>query len=185
MIFVQMNCTNTESIIQISIKRRCKMAIVKCPECKKKVSSQANSCPHCGYSIKDHVDSNKPLEAPTKISQFPSIMAQKMNPLYKALSGNFFGRILIFLIIVALGIPMLFVIFGIVFGIPLFLIYRVFLINGKLGMVLLVLYLNIMITWFTWRDKKSCMGYFVHATIIITSIIFCLDLYLSDRWDFF
>jgi len=30
------------------------MAIIECPECKKEVSDQAVSCPHCGYGIKDH-----------------------------------------------------------------------------------------------------------------------------------
>lgn len=28
------------------------MALIQCPECKKDVSSEANSCPHCGYPIK-------------------------------------------------------------------------------------------------------------------------------------
>ena len=29
------------------------MALVKCPECKEKVSSKAKNCPHCGYTIKN------------------------------------------------------------------------------------------------------------------------------------
>lgn len=32
------------------------MALVKCPECGKKVSDSANSCPNCGYGIKDHFE---------------------------------------------------------------------------------------------------------------------------------
>lgn len=29
------------------------MALITCPECGKEISSLANSCPHCGYPIKD------------------------------------------------------------------------------------------------------------------------------------
>lgn len=29
------------------------MALIKCPECGKEVSSEATSCPYCGYPIKD------------------------------------------------------------------------------------------------------------------------------------
>lgn len=31
------------------------MALIKCPECKKKVSDQCGICPHCGYSIQNHI----------------------------------------------------------------------------------------------------------------------------------
>jgi TM2 domain-containing membrane protein YozV len=31
------------------------MAIIDCPECKKEVSTQANTCPHCGYSIQNYL----------------------------------------------------------------------------------------------------------------------------------
>lgn len=29
----------------------CTMALIKCPECGKEISDQANICPHCGYEI--------------------------------------------------------------------------------------------------------------------------------------
>ena len=29
------------------------MALVKCPECKKEISDSADSCPHCGYKLKN------------------------------------------------------------------------------------------------------------------------------------
>lgn len=32
------------------------MALVKCPECGKKVSDTAVSCPNCGYGIKEHFE---------------------------------------------------------------------------------------------------------------------------------
>lgn len=35
------------------------MALIKCPECLKNVSSEAQSCPHCGYPIIDYVNSDK------------------------------------------------------------------------------------------------------------------------------
>ncbi|MDY5355633.1 MAG: zinc ribbon domain-containing protein, partial [Eubacteriales bacterium] len=28
------------------------MALIKCPECGKEVSSSAPTCPHCGYQLK-------------------------------------------------------------------------------------------------------------------------------------
>ena len=34
------------------------MALIKCPECDKKVSDKAESCPHCGYSFKRKIEIN-------------------------------------------------------------------------------------------------------------------------------
>lgn len=34
------------------------MAIIKCPECKKNISDKAESCPHCGYELKQKSVSN-------------------------------------------------------------------------------------------------------------------------------
>jgi uncharacterized Zn finger protein (UPF0148 family) len=31
------------------------MALIKCPECEKKVSDQAIMCPHCGFGVAKHV----------------------------------------------------------------------------------------------------------------------------------
>lgn len=31
------------------------MALIKCPECKKKISDQCDNCPHCGYPIQDYI----------------------------------------------------------------------------------------------------------------------------------
>lgn len=39
------------------------MALVKCPECGKKVSSSAVACPECGYAVKEHFENNPiPIE---------------------------------------------------------------------------------------------------------------------------
>jgi predicted nucleic acid-binding Zn ribbon protein len=35
------------------------MALVKCPECGKEISSQASSCPNCGYKKKQEIKFNK------------------------------------------------------------------------------------------------------------------------------
>lgn len=34
------------------------MALIKCPECKKKISDQCENCPHCGYPIKANISSD-------------------------------------------------------------------------------------------------------------------------------
>lgn len=34
------------------------MALIKCPECDKKVSDKAENCPHCGYSFKKKIEIN-------------------------------------------------------------------------------------------------------------------------------
>jgi excisionase family DNA binding protein len=31
------------------------MALIDCPECNQKISSKAESCPHCGYPFKDNL----------------------------------------------------------------------------------------------------------------------------------
>ncbi len=35
------------------------MALIKCPECKKKISDQCDNCPQCGYPIKDNSQNEK------------------------------------------------------------------------------------------------------------------------------
>lgn len=41
------------------------MPMVKCPECGKKMSSQANACPRCGYVLDDAMRARlKPINPP-------------------------------------------------------------------------------------------------------------------------
>ena len=55
------------------------MALIKCPECKKKISDQSDNCPKCGYPIKTLQDENSKIE-----SNESSINIPKENkPLYK------------------------------------------------------------------------------------------------------
>ena len=35
------------------------MALIKCPECKKKISDQCENCPNCGYPIKAKITANE------------------------------------------------------------------------------------------------------------------------------
>ena len=37
------------------------MALIICPECGKEVSTAADSCPHCGYPIKNNKKKKKKL----------------------------------------------------------------------------------------------------------------------------
>ena len=41
------------------------MALIKCPECGKDVSTAAEACPHCGYPLKDKTASQKPIQYET------------------------------------------------------------------------------------------------------------------------
>ena len=41
------------------------MALIKCPECGKDVSSEAASCPYCGYPIKNDVNAQEVDIEPT------------------------------------------------------------------------------------------------------------------------
>ena len=36
------------------------MALIKCPECGKEVSTAAKTCPHCGYPLKEQTATNYP-----------------------------------------------------------------------------------------------------------------------------
>lgn len=49
-----MLCVIEKELIQ-SIKGENVMALIKCPECGKEVSTAAEACPHCGYPIKKEV----------------------------------------------------------------------------------------------------------------------------------
>ncbi len=38
------------------------MSLITCPECKKEISDEANSCPNCGFPIKKSTIQQKPQE---------------------------------------------------------------------------------------------------------------------------
>ena len=35
------------------------MALIECPECKREISSEAISCPHCGYPLRRNIETNQ------------------------------------------------------------------------------------------------------------------------------
>lgn len=43
------------------------MALVTCPECKQEISSQANSCPHCGYVLNSGGNEKQTRNRETKL----------------------------------------------------------------------------------------------------------------------
>lgn len=53
------------------------MALIKCPECKKKISDQCENCPHCGYPIKNNLQ-----DTITEVEVVKTVTA-KRKPFYK------------------------------------------------------------------------------------------------------
>lgn len=45
------------------------MSIIKCPECKRKVSDKASICPKCGFSVKDYQPNQEQIEEQNKKSK--------------------------------------------------------------------------------------------------------------------
>lgn len=42
------------------------MALIKCPECGREISNRAESCPHCGFPIREELEKQKELEEKAK-----------------------------------------------------------------------------------------------------------------------
>jgi len=64
------------------------MALITCPECKKKISDNANSCPHCGYQL-----------TPEKLAEIKKEDQRK----YKSRNIGFLALILILVILYIIG----------------------------------------------------------------------------------
>lgn len=45
------------------------MSIIKCPECKRKVSDKASNCPKCGFSVKDYKPTQEQIDEQNKKSK--------------------------------------------------------------------------------------------------------------------
>ena len=107
--------------------------LIECPECKKQISDQAKSCPHCGYPIKGSQDE---VEQKPKVKSFT--VAYRGNP------GSIIGAI------VAIGL------FGLMFTIGgiLLLVLTDYLIF--IGVVMLIFGLLFIITTIVY------VSYFVH-----------------------
>lgn len=44
------------------------MALIKCPECRKKISDQCDNCPHCGYPVKANIEDKVQVEEKIEIN---------------------------------------------------------------------------------------------------------------------
>lgn len=58
------------------------MALIKCPECKKKISDQCGNCPHCGYPININVENENTV---TEASEKNNLVSDGKRPFYKSI----------------------------------------------------------------------------------------------------
>lgn len=70
------------------------MALIKCPECEKEVSSEALSCPHCGYSLIKNKYAEKLENTKNKTNDFINHNKRKIT----------ITAILILVVLIAIGI---------------------------------------------------------------------------------
>lgn len=56
------------------------MALIKCPECKKKISDQCGNCPYCGYPIKTNVENENTV---METSEKTNLITDGKRPFYK------------------------------------------------------------------------------------------------------
>lgn len=59
------------------------MALIKCPECDKEVSSTAESCPNCGYAVKKHFDDIENAKREAEKQQQLALRREKRNSTLK------------------------------------------------------------------------------------------------------
>ena len=106
--------------------------LVKCPECQKEVSSEASSCPHCGYPLKEEkkdelkaIDfSNCEVILERGVARYLRVLTYVLGPVF---IGLFVALFIMFLILakdVAFAL-----VFGIILGIviPLMIVFIVLL----------------------------------------------------------
>ena len=77
------------------------MAIIKCPECGQDVSTYATTCPHCGYPLKEKLESNEKKQ----IVEEDDVVVAKMKG-----GGSFASSIVAFVFVDAIFV------FGIIVG---------------------------------------------------------------------
>lgn len=79
------------------------MALIKCPECKKKISDQCNSCPHCGYPITSSEESNANEK---ETLEKEKSTAENKNPIYKKV----WFWIVVGIAVITIGVALFFII---------------------------------------------------------------------------
>ncbi len=81
------------------------MALIKCPECTREISTTATSCPHCGYVMNTY--ENEPFEKKVCTLSVPTLAAEDK----KKANGELIGGIAC----IAVGIPLVAVFVGVIF----------------------------------------------------------------------
>ena len=64
------------------------MALIKCKECGKEISSKAKSCPNCGYPIEEEVDFST-QETKEKLVKNDNKIVENQNPKENSSGGCF------------------------------------------------------------------------------------------------
>ena len=89
------------------------MALIKCPECGKKISAQAKSCPSCGYDLPPPIE-QKVIKGINTIGKLGINVT--MGPLAVIMKIFYF---LLGLFLIVIGAAFCITLIGIVIGIPL------------------------------------------------------------------
>lgn len=53
------------------------MGVIYCPECQKEVSEYAETCPHCGFAVKDFMEKHNLIDVDNKVTVCPKCAATK------------------------------------------------------------------------------------------------------------
>ena len=151
--------------------------IIKCPECKRKVSDTAITCPHCGFNIKTYMD-NAPITTPKETTQKKDskiplkkrvkyiLSLRWMDKLHDILSRiPIIGWLLAWLFMVATVI--------ITLGVGLFFIVLIFSVlvelSPTLAMVVMLIGMNV-IAWFS-SYRWGCRKYYFWLSLILTILV--------------
>lgn len=148
------------------------MALIKCPECKKKISDQCGNCPHCGFPIENATKSNNSTNEVIKTST----EQKNKTPIYKKVLGCILYPIA--LIIDLLSDSILGLILGLLFGIALLIGFIIFIawfldllmkINPIWAILVIAVGCNIVSFFasFVWKMRKK---WFFPLTLILTLI---------------
>jgi hypothetical protein len=70
------------------------MALIKCPECKKKISDQCGVCPHCGFPV-GNINKNENVVG--KAAKETNTVPENKKPIYKKILGYVLYPILMFI----------------------------------------------------------------------------------------
>lgn len=151
--------------------------IIKCPECKGKVSNTATICPHCGFNVKDYIDS-APITTSTKTTQKEDakiplkkhikyiLSFRWMDKLHDKLSSiPIIGGLLALLFV----ITTVMLICGVIVLVIASVIFSIYGLNPALALVIIIIGANV-IAWFSsykWGRHK-----FYFWLCLIVSILF-------------